>query len=44
VEARGGRGRRDQIRDDRVAEQGLASPVLTDEGEQAVFDLGLARG
>jgi len=39
AEARAGRGGRDQNHNDRVAEQGLASPVLTDEGEQAVFDL-----
>ena len=29
AEARGGRGGRDQIHNDRVAEQGLAAPVLT---------------
>src|SRR5216684_3120073 len=39
AEARGGRRGRDQVHDDRVAEEGLASPVLADEGEQAVFDL-----
>src|SRR5713226_6423177 len=39
AEARGGRRGRDQVHNDRVAEEGLASPVLADEGEQAVFDL-----
>ena len=33
---RGGGG--DQINDDLVADQRLASPVLTDEGKQTVFD------
>ena len=31
-------GSGDQINDDLVADQRLASPVLTDEGEQTVFD------
>src|SRR5262245_1427327 len=34
AEASGGRGRRDQVHDDRVAEQGLPAPVLADEGAQ----------
>jgi len=30
---------RDQAHNERVAQQGLVSPFLADEGEQAVFDL-----
>jgi len=33
----GGRGR-DQIDDHAIADQGLGTPVLADEGEEAVFD------
>jgi hypothetical protein len=36
----GGRGGGDQADDDRVADQRFAAPVLADEREQAVLDLG----
>src|SRR5579859_5532566 len=34
-----GRGRRDELDDDLVADEGLAPPVLADRAEQAVLDL-----
>ena len=34
-----GRGRRNQVDDDFVADQWFATPVLADEREQAMFDL-----
>ena len=39
LQARLGGGSRDEIDDDLMADQRLASPVLTDEREQPVFDL-----
>jgi hypothetical protein len=37
-EAGFGGGGRDQIDDHAIADEGLSTPVLADEGEEAVFD------
>ncbi len=40
LQALAGRGRRDRVDDDLVADQGPPAPVLADVAEQPVLDLG----
>jgi hypothetical protein len=40
LEAGAGGGCGDEVDDDLVGEEGFAAPVLADEAEQAVLDLG----